>query len=421
MIKKQSLKNQLWTIIVIIIATVAISLGVLLPKSLLPIYEQNIYNYLKEPLQYIKSDINENEVETEIAYIYISDNDSISISENLYDIIPDLNINDLLNMIQKNQDKIKYRNKTYYYNTMRTPYVRKIAITNDNYIKKMRAEIFKTLFLTVGITYIIVTLLLLYWSNNLINKIQKLNDKVKNIDNDNYDHTINMKEDDELYSLALSLENMRKYLKEQEEYKNQLYQSISHDLKTPITVLKSYTEALEDGIETKDDYLPVVKEQISKLELKVHSLLTLNKLNYMIDKNENLNSLCDLNPIIISAIDKFKISRPDISFNVSINKKMSTFRGTKEMWETIIDNILENFIRYANKEISITVKNKKLILYNDGPNIDENVLNNIWTPYEKGINGVFGLGLSIVHKSLKYLDYTISITNEKNGVRFVIN
>ncbi len=421
MIKKQSLKNQLWTIIIIIITAIAISLGVLLPKSLLPIYEQNIYNYLKEPLQYIKQDINENIIDTEIAYIYISDKDKISISDNLYDIIPDLNINDLLNNIQKTQDKIKYKNKTYYYTTMKTPFVKKIAITNDNYIKTMRAEIFKTLFLTVGITYIVVTLLLLYWSNNLINKIQKLNDKVKNIDNDNYDHNITMKENDELYSLALSLENMRKYLKEQEEYKNQLYQSISHDLKTPITVLKSYTEALEDGIKTKETILPIIKEQISRLELKVHSLLTLNKLNYMIDKNDNLNTQCDIAPIVIAAVDKFKVSRPDVSFDVSFNKKGTTFRGTNEMWETIIDNILENFIRYANKEISVNIKNKKIVLFNDGPNIDENVLNNIWTPYEKGVKGVFGLGLSIVHKSLRYLNYNINITNEKNGVKFVIN
>ena len=50
----------------------------------------------------------------------------------------------------------------------------------------------------------------------------------------------------------------------------------------------------------------------------------------------------------------------------------------------------------------------------------ENVLNNIFTPYEKGLKGVFGLGLSIVRKTLHLLDYDITIENIKNGVKFTI-
>ena len=91
------------------------------------------------------------------------------------------------------------------------------------------------------------------------------------------------------------------------------------------------------------------------------------------------------------------------------------------MWEAIIDNILNNFMRYAKNKIKITVKNNKIILYNDGPNIDKDVLNNIFTPYEKGVRGVFGLGLSIVKKTLSFLNYDISIENEKNGVKFIIS
>ena len=90
------------------------------------------------------------------------------------------------------------------------------------------------------------------------------------------------------------------------------------------------------------------------------------------------------------------------------------------MWEAIIDNILNNFIRYANKTVKITIKNSKITFYNDGPNIDDNVLNNIFTPYEKGIKGVFGLGLSIVKKTLQFLKYDITIENVKRGVKFII-
>ena len=66
-------------------------------------------------------------------------------------------------------------------------------------------------------------------------------------------------------------------------------------------------------------------------------------------------------------------------------------------------------------------KGNKIILYNDGPNIDKEVLNNIFTPYEKGVKGIFGLGLSIVQKTLRLLNYDITIENVKNGVKFIIS
>ena len=114
------------------------------------------------------------------------------------------------------------------------------------------------------------------------------------------------------------------------------------------------------------------------------------------------------------------MSRPDVEFVLDIDKKSTIFRGNADMWEAIIDNILNNFMRYAKKQVKITVKNNKIILYNDGDVIDEKVLNNIFTPYEKGVNGVFGLGLSIVKKTLHFLNYDISIENVKNGVKFTI-
>ena len=122
-----------------------------------------------------------------------------------------------------------------------------------------------------------------------------------------------------------------------------------------------------------------------------------------------------------TAVDKFKLSNKDIEFVIDINKKETIFNGSEEMWEAIIDNILSNFVRYAKKKIKITIKNKKIILYNDGPNIDENIINNIFTPYEKGINGVFGFGLSIVKNTLQILEYDIYIENKKEeGVYFII-
>ena len=285
----------------------------------------------------------------------------------------------------------------------------------------MRISIFKIILLVVGITFIIVSLLILIWSNNLVNRIKKLKEKIDNLNNDNYNHKIKYDYDDELSTLEVAMEKMRIYLKEEEEYKNQMYQNISHDFKTPITVMKSYIEAFEDGVITDKEAVKVSKEQLSKLEGKVHSLLYLNKLNYFKDKKDIIKERCDVSKVVFDSVDKFSLVRNDVKFTLDIDEKNTIFKGSSEMWEAIIDNILNNFIRYANKEIKITIKNNKIILFNDGPNIDKDVLNNIFSPFEKGVNGVFGLGLSIVKKTLTFLNYDINIQNTKNGVKFIIS
>jgi len=420
--KEVSLTNQLIFICILIVGIICITLGIILPKELLPIYEENIYNKLKQPLIFVNDseDINKEDinVETDIAYIYII-NDKILTSYNIENVIPNYN-NQILKYINNTNGKFIYKNKLYYYyNNYINNNEIKISITNDNYINEMTKNILQTILLITGISFTICSLILIIWSNNLVNNIILLKNKIDNLDNDKYKVNLNHNFKDEISSLNDSIENMKIYLKNNENYKNQTYQNISHDFKTPITVIKSYIEATEDGIETNEKSMEIIKEQINKLENKVHSLLYLNKLNYIKDKNINKKSKTDISSIINSSTNKFKLIRPDLNFIVEMDKD-KMFRGTSEMWETIIDNLLNNFMRYAKKEIKITVKHKKITLFNDGDKIDESILSSIFTPYEKGLNGMFGLGLSIVRKSLQLLDYDITVTNVKNGVNFII-
>lgn len=418
---KSSLTEQLLYLSIIIVSIIVISLGIILPKTLLPIYEENLYNYLKQPLSYIENfDSAKGKINSEIAFIYTKKNsDTVTISDNLETILNLDYVDKILDSINNNYGKIKIKNKTYYYYSITSTQEQKIAITDNQYILEMKRNIFQVILLIVGIAFGIVSIIVILWSNNLVSRIKKLKEKIDNIDNEDYTFETSDTYDDELHILDLAVDNMRVYLKENETYKNQIYQNISHDFKTPITVMKSYIEASEDGIETKEKSLEIIKEQLKKLEIKVHSLLYLNKLNYIKDQKDNLNVTLDIKNIINNSVDKFKIARPDVNFTLEMDNN-TTFRGSSDMWEAIIDNILNNFIRYANKEVKITIKNNKITLYNDGPNIEDNILNDIFTPYEKGIKGVFGLGLSIVKKTLQFLKYDITIENVKNGVKFII-
>ena len=417
--RKPNLTEQLLFICIVIVVIMIISLGIILPRNLLPIYEDNLYNYLGESLNILDSPEN-SKINSEVAYIYVN-NENIYISNNLNKVLGLDSPKEILSKINKEEGKFLYNKKVYYYSTITSNNTKKIALTGSSYINDMRISIFKIILLVVGITFIIVSMVILIWSNSLVNRIKKLKEKIDNLNNDNYNHKIKYDYEDEISTLEVALEKMRVYLKEEEEYKNQMYQNISHDFKTPITVMKSYIEAFEDGVITDKEAVKVSKEQLSKLEGKVHSLLYLNKLNYFKDKKDIIKERCDVSKVVFDSVDKFSLVRNDVKFTLDSDEKNTIFKGSSEMWEAIIDNILNNFIRYANKEIKITIKNNKIILFNDGPNIDKDVLNNIFSPFEKGVNGVFGLGLSIVKKTLTFLNYDINIQNTKNGVKFIIS
>ena len=395
-----------------------ISLGVILPKMIIPVAEENIYSYLKEPLKLVNGNLSSKLIDTEIAYIYIVDNNVVA-SENLDEIIEIDSLESLLSMANSNQGKFTYKHRNYYYCTIKSGSITKIAISNDNYINKTKTAILSAIFPIVLVTCLLIGLLLTGWSSLIVRKIEKLKNKIDNIDNPDYDHSVNFLVDDEIKSLFLAVEDMRLSLINQEEYRNQMYQNISHDFKTPLTVIKSYIEAVDDKVESEDKALQVIKEQTIKLEQKVHSLLYLNKLDYLKDSKNVEIVLVDIESIINNEIEKFKFYRKDINFIVDIDKK-AKFYGTVENFETIFDNLLGNFMRYVTTTIKITVKSNKIILYNDGENIDDKFLEGIFTPFRKGIKGEFGLGLSIVKKALNMMHYDIVIKNEKKGVSFII-
>ena len=412
---KTTLYRQLVSIAIIICGIIFISLGLLLPKLLLPIYEKNIYQYLKQPLELIENNIEQTELE-DVAYIYVLD-DEIIVSESLKNII-DIDAKQILDKVDNEYGKFTYLGKTYYYYNIKTQYISKTAITNNDYLMEIRSDVMKTLLPIIIGTLLIAVGIIMLWANQLVKKIYHLKEKVDNLDNDEYVDKKQYTFDDELTSLSNAIDDMKATLKKQDEYKNQMYQNISHDFKTPLTVIKSHIEAIEDGIMDPQTGGAIIKEQLNKLEIKVHSLLYLNKLVYLKDL-EKTDKKINVKPIIESSIEKFKIQRPDVNFVVTASGRM-IFNGTHDMWEAIIDNLLNNFIRYATKEIKITFKNNRITFYNDGPHIDTDILNNIFTPYKKGIKGQFGLGLSIVKKTLNLLGYEISVVNEKKGVSFII-
>ena len=418
MSKKNNLSKQLLFIVGVAFLILFLALGVVLPKMITPVVESSLYSYLSEPLKMVDTDIDNKLLNTEVAYLYIFEDGSVITSSNLSQVIKIHDIKVIYNNMTEQRGKFVYKGKTYYYYSMASDGLIKVALSNDTYINKVKANILGTIFPIMLITFALIGLALVLWSYILVRKIERLKSKIDNIDKEDYNHHMDFKIDDEVRSLYLAIEDMRIGLINQEKFRNQMYQNISHDFKTPLSVIKSYVEAVEDDVEEPKEALSVIKEQTEKLEQKVHSLLYLNKLDYLKDSKVEVEEV-DMSSIINSEVEKFKFNRKDVNFKVEVDSK-SKFVGTIDAWETILDNIFSNFMRYAKSEIKVTCKCNRIVLYNDGEKIDDDLLEGIFNPFRKGIKGQFGLGLNIVKKTLNMMGYDITIKNEKKGVSFII-
>ena len=112
--KKPTLTEQLLLICILIVFIVIISLGVILPRTLLPVYEDNLYNYLNESLNIIDK-FSERKINSEIAYIYIDSEKNTFVSSNIDDVIKNNDVNKIIELINNKNGKINYNNKSYYY------------------------------------------------------------------------------------------------------------------------------------------------------------------------------------------------------------------------------------------------------------------------------------------------------------------
>ena len=419
--KKTSLSNQLIVITLTALLVMIVSIIIVLPKSLEPFFEETVYSYLDQPLQMIEKEDSLTKKYKNIAYIIYSD-DRILISEDYKNILGVDDYQKLLKYIVTDQGKFVYKGNNYYYSVNhKGNNYKTIAITTDSYIKFIRRNSLGIVIPIVIITFAIILILLFLWSRIVVNRLQKLKLKVDNMNNEKFYVAKSKYEfDDEIMLLDKTIDEMKEIILSQDKYKSEMYQNISHDFKTPITVIKSYIEAYHDGIEPYDEVINVSEEQIKKLENKVKTLLELNKITYLQNSYKN-----DIKTKIIttinSTIDKFKIVRNDINYLVKCDKEDIFYDGTPDMWESITNNILSNFVRYAKSEIVITIKENKIIFFNDGEPIEKEILSSMFEPYKKGKKGENGIGLSIVKGNCDLIVYKVIAKNKKNGVEFIIN
>ena len=271
------------------------------------------------------------------------------------------------------------------------------------------------LLVIVGILF----LLLMLWVGYLIHSLKQIEVYINKY-RKGQKAELKLDRNDEVGELGRAIVQMNDEIKRQEQLKEEMVQNISHDLKTPIATIKSYGESIKDGIypyETLEKSVDVIIEHANRLEKKVHSLLLLNRMGYLIAEDKG-NDKTDMKAVIEKVILSLKVFKPSIELKTDLTS--CSYYGSEEPWRVVIENILDNALRYAKREITIDLKPDYCIIYNDGINIPEERIEQLFRPYEKGQGGQFGLGLAIVKRVLTAYHYTIRIKNLSYGVQFII-
>ena len=250
-----------------------------------------------------------------------------------------------------------------------------------------------------------------YYRKKLREPITQLQNGVERIQEDNLDFHIEYDGDDELGRLCCSMEKMRRELRQKHkalweslEQRKLLNASVSHDLRTPITVLKGYLDYLEKNIPqdklTEDMLLDTVSSMqgaVNRLELYVESVRDIEKIeNIEIEKrSENVKLL--LNELRSNVLRLAGNKEIIISNDITVDK----IQIDKGVFFRILENLLQNALRYAEKQVSINLSHKKdfliLTVKDDGKGFSAADLEKATTVFYSNDKKKqhFGIGLSV--------------------------
>lgn len=426
-----SLKSQLTLLLVALALFIVVYLVPTINENLTRITDNEMYSTLtivQNSYHMHHVDLKDSLVDRQVYHIYYDINDGVTVPTDLDQndevlLMGGIFNSDLDSLIISGDSFI--RNKGRYENY--DMYYQIIEVDNGTYlISLLRSSYSKQLFnsLQNEIIYMLYTALfviatvLFLWVNSLITPLIQIRKYINSM-NSEFSYDLELERTDEIGVLFHSLNKIKYDLDVQSKHREEMLHNISHDLKTPIAIIKTYTQSVQDGVHpygTLDSSVDIIMENADRLENKVTSLLHLNHLDYSADakKSENV----DMKQLVEKLVDQMRAMHPEIEFNLYLNQVY--FEGSQEHWRICIENILENAYRYVNSKIVIWLREDYLEVYNDGSSIPEENVHDLFLPYKKGVKGQFGLGLSIVLKTVNLYDYEVFALNLEVGVSFVI-
>lgn len=265
--------------------------------------------------------------------------------------------------------------------------------------------------------------------------LRKLNKAASEYTKGNYSYVLKMKRQDEYGSLANSISYMAGEINNLDDYQKKFVANISHDFRSPLTSIKGYAEAMQDGTipyEMKDKYLGIILFETERLNKLTTSLLALNSF-------ENHGTILDIvsfdiNHIIKKTAESFEgaCTQKKITLNLIFSSKETLVDADMDKIQQVLYNLLDNAIKFSHHNSTIKISSVEkgdkvfISIKDSGIGIPKDSIKKIWERFYKtdasrgkDKKGT-GLGLSITKEIITAHNENINvISTEGVGTEFI--
>ncbi|MBZ4222855.1 sensor histidine kinase [Bacillus wiedmannii] len=300
-------------------------------------------------------------------------------------------------------------------------------------------EVIKTLnsfyFYIFGITIFLIIVLVWILSTTITRPLKELSNVAEDISNLKFERA-KVKTNDEIGDLANSINIMSEKLNEahedltdRNEHLKRFMGDVTHELKTPIALVKAYSMGIKDGLDD-GTYIDTIIKQTDHISNLIEELLRFSKLEIDVLEKEEF----DIKSLVQSILDKHKIELESKEINLQVNYNVSdaVVNADVNKMKMVFQNLISNAIKYtANQNIKITLEDQNENIYfqiQNGMNAEQmKDIDKIWEPFyvlessrSKDHSGT-GLGLAIVKSILERHGFDYGVSTIEGDIRFYIN
>lgn len=278
---------------------------------------------------------------------------------------------------------------------------------------KEAAGVIRTQLFYASIAMILIsTTIAFFLARSLTRPIKKISMAARKVANGDFGIAVNVKSKDELGELSQNFNNMTKELSKVNVLQKELVANISHDMRTPLTMIKGYAEAIKDitgdNKEMREHQLDIIVEESNRLSTLVSDVMDLSLLQAG-QSNFNFN-IFDIAMEVSGILGRFELLEQTSGFEFKLLSYSPSVLaiGDAVRIDQVLYNLINNAVNHIGdiKRITVSIvdigENIKIEITDTGKGIAQNDLPLIWDRYYKPYRNTeqksmgTGLGLSIV-------------------------
>lgn len=300
-----------------------------------------------------------------------------------------------------------------------------VTLLSNELMDQITMDILKILIAAVTIISILFIVFIRYNERMITKPVKVLVNTTEKIGKKNFDEKADIRTGDEFETLAVAINNMANSLKKQDIEQKKFYENISHEIKTPLTVISGYAQGIKTNIvEDSNKALDTIIVECDRLKKQLENFIYLSKLDTVNESYYLENA--SLNELIINALEKLDsliiINEIDIIFEPKTDVVLSV---DKEKIFRALTNILSNCIKYTKDTIFINTENIggwiKVEISDNGNGFSKALLENPFSRTIVGEKEGSGIGLSIIKKVVDGHKGKIVLSNkEESGAIYIM-